>query len=85
MILNNVNQNKLHQELINAGIEVDKIKVFTLMDDVHLTLSDDVDMQLAQSIIDAHDPTPIPPAPTQDDFLIDLELRMTILELGITL
>lgn len=30
-------------------------------------------------------PTPVELQPTQDDFLLDLELRMTMLELGLTL
>lgn len=83
MRINGVNVGVLHTELNNYGIY--PYPVFNYGDYGDFTFADDTNMDLVQQIIDAHDPTPIPPAPTQDDFLLDLELRMTMLELGITL
>lgn len=55
-------RNKLHQELVNAGVDV--ISVIAINESeigAKITFAPDVDMQLIQSIVDAHDPTPIPP------------------------
>lgn len=86
----NVNTNKLHGELISHGIhpilvenDLDIESSQTIADNTYITFAVDTDMQLVQSIIDAHDPTPNPPAPTADDFLLDIELRVTMLELGL--
>lgn len=62
MIIKNVNRNKIHQEFVDAGIDI--VSVFAL-DESHLganvTFSNDVDMTLVQAIIDRHETTP----PTQ--------------------
>lgn len=83
MIINNVNPSKLLGEFWDSGI-VDvyhNLKADTLV----VKFANDTDMTLVQSIIDTHGASPVAPTPSQDDFLLDLELRMTMLELGITL
>lgn len=47
------------------------------------TFAEGTDMELVQQIIDAHDPTPLPLQPTQDDYLLDLDFRLSIIELGV--
>lgn len=42
-----------------------------------------IDMVLVQQIIDAHDPTPLPPQPTEIDYLLDLDFRLSMIELGL--
>lgn len=94
MIIKNVNPTKLFAEFSDAKLDITFNKLFLKyvngvatsdLGDLEVVFSANTDMDLVQQIIDAHDPTPIPPAPTQDDFFIDLELRMTMLELGLTL
>lgn len=86
MIFEHVNRLKLSQELHDAGVVC---HVFAIDDSseygANIIFADGTDMDLVQSIVDAHDPTPIAPQPSQDDFLLDLELRMTMLELGLTI
>lgn len=56
-----VHRNKLHQELVNAGIKV--ISVLAIDDNeigAEIEFAKGTDMTLVQRIIDAHDPTPIP-------------------------
>ena len=84
MIIKDVNVQKLHTEFNIQGIYPNPVLIHE-NGDGEFIFTNDTNMDLVQSIIDAHDPTPIPSLPTQDDFLIDLELRMTMLELGLTL
>ena len=63
MIVQNVAPNKLHQELINVGIEC---SVFHNLEDgryfigeCEINFADGTDMVLVQQIIDAHNPTPL--------------------------
>lgn len=84
----NVNTNKLHDELINAGImpllvESNMIKGEYIAEKTWITFSDDVDMTVVQTVIDAHNPVPLPPQPTEFDYLIDLDFRISMIELGI--
>lgn len=92
MILTNINPSKLMGEFIKAGIDVNNMLITSdatiknpIATKATLHIDSATNTDLIAKIIDAHDPTPIPPPPTQDDFLIDLELRMTMLELGISL
>ena len=81
-IIENVNANKLHDELIASGVT--PIMVLIRPDEsVELMLSDDIDMTAVQAIIDAHNPAPLPPQPTSDDYLIDLDFRLSMIELGL--
>lgn len=59
----NVNTLKLHDELINAGI----VPLFVGSKDnkTWITFADDVDITAVQAIIDAHNPEPLPPQPTE--------------------
>ncbi|MCT6924113.1 hypothetical protein [Metasolibacillus sp.] len=58
MRINGVNVGVLHTELNNNGIY--PYPVFNYGDYGDFTFADNTDMTLVQSIIDAHDPTPIP-------------------------
>ena len=77
----NVNTNKLHDELINAGIT--PLLVESKEDKTWITFADDADMTAVQAIIDAHNPEPLPPLSTKTEVL-EQELANTnalILEL----
>lgn len=52
-----MNTNKLHDELINAGIM--PLLVESLDDKTWITFEDDVDMTKVQAVVDSHDPTPL--------------------------
>jgi hypothetical protein len=91
MIVNNVIPNKLHQELINSGVEC---SVFHNLEDgryyigdCEIMFAENTDMNLVQQIIDAHDPTPLPPQPTteelQIEYNIDLDYRISLIEMGL--
>lgn len=72
MKLKNVNRNKLHQELVDAGIHP---KYVSSLDDTdsHLggefIFDKDYDVEKVQSIIEKHDPTPIELDPTREEIL----------------
>jgi hypothetical protein len=76
-----INHNKLHDELIENGII--PILVESLENKTWITYADDTDMAAVQAIIDVHDSTPYPPQPTAEDYLIDLDYRLSLIELGI--
>lgn len=81
MIYEHVLRNKLHQELVNAGIKV--ISVVALDDTnfgANITFAGDVDMDAVQQIIDAHNPTP-PPLPLSEIDKIRLEQAQANAEL----
>ena len=59
----NVNTNKLHDELIKA--ELVPLLVESKEDKTWITFADGTDMTAVQTIIDGHDPTPLPPQPTE--------------------
>ena len=81
MIIKKCNVNKLHDEFINAGI-----KPFPVLqlenDDGDFTFPKDTDMNLVQQIIDAHDPTPLPPKPSEKERLEALEQALLEMVLG---
>ena len=63
MIIPDCNVNKLHDEFMSVGIM--PYPVFKLENgDGNFTFPNDTDMELVQQIIDAHDPTPLPPQPS---------------------
>ncbi|HBQ43869.1 MAG TPA: hypothetical protein DD724_06375 [Lactobacillus acetotolerans] len=87
MILENVVPNKLHQELIDAGVNC--IVLHNLKDgryvvgECEVQFFGDVDMTAVQAVIDAHNPEPLPSMPTKVE-IIEQELANTnalILEL----
>jgi hypothetical protein len=63
--LQNVNTNKLHDELIASGIT--PLLVESLGGTTWISFDEDLDMALVQTIIDAHDPTPLPQPPTPEE------------------
>lgn len=83
----NVNSNKLHDELMRAGItpilvQHDRPEGEYIAPNTWIDFPDGTDMSVVQAIIDAHDPTPIPPTPTAEERLEALELAMLDMVLG---
>lgn len=77
MLVNNVVPNKLHQELVDLGIEC---CVYHKLEDgryfvgeCEIKFTKGTDMGLVQQVIDAHDPTPLPKLPTQAERIHMLE------------
>ena len=74
VICNNVNPTKLHDELILNGIvpltlEEDKNEGDYVAENTWITFAEGTDMDLAQQIIDAHNPTPVATPPTELEIL----------------
>lgn len=74
MIVNNVNPNKLHEELIANGIVPllvthNKISGEIIAESTEIIFADNVDMTIVQAVIYAHNPEPLPPEPTEIDLL----------------
>lgn len=63
----NVNTNKLHDELINA--EIVPLLVESKDDKTWITFADDTDMTAVQSVIEAHNPEPLPMPLTDNGIL----------------
>lgn len=61
----NINTNKLHDELIANGIM--PLLVESIDNETWITFQENTDMELVQQIIDAHDPTPLPPPITETE------------------
>lgn len=61
----NVNTNKLHDELINAGIL--PILVESKDNKTCITFADDVDIVAVQAVIEAHNPEPLPTPLTTEE------------------
>lgn len=78
--IDNVNTNKLHDELIANGVV--PLLVESLEDRTWITFTDDTNMDLVQQIIDAHDPTPLPPQPSDKERLEALEQAMLEIVMG---
>lgn len=74
MQIKNVNTNKLHDQLISAGlipakVEHDKKEGDIIAENTWITFVEGTDMNLVQQIIDSHDPTPIPTQPSEIEIL----------------
>lgn len=69
------NVNKLHDELIAAGIHPDLVE--SLGDDVWLTVADDVDVGAIDAVVAAHDPTPREMPPSIEERVFALESEVT--------
>lgn len=68
----NVNTNKLHDELINAGIV--PLLVESKGNLTWITFADDTDMVAVQAVIDVHNPAPLPmPLTEEKQRITDLE------------
>jgi hypothetical protein len=83
MVVNvrNVNPNKLHDELIQSGFRPlyvkNDLQEGFIAENTWITFADDTDMSAVQSIIDAHDPTPI-----QKELPLELRNRADIDYIG---
>ncbi len=76
--VNNINPNKLHDELMNKDItpvlvQHDKKEGECIAENTWITFEQSTDMDSVQQIIDAHDPTPILQPPTVEERLRMLE------------
>lgn len=74
IVINNVNPNKLHDELINAGItpksvKHNKVENEDIAEKTWITFEEGTNMAMVQKIIDAHDTTPLPPPKTKLEIL----------------
>ena len=81
---------KLADELISNGInpirENNTSAIHGTETEVYIYIPDDTPQDMIDqitTIVNAHDPTPLPPQPTQDDYLLDLDYRLCKIELGI--
>ena len=81
----NVDANKLHMELIDRGII--PLTVKSTGDRTIIVFEHDTDMELAEQIVSAHDPTPMPPQLTEKeilrDYILDIDYRLILMELGL--
>ncbi len=84
MIINNINPNKLHDELIENDIDVvflehDRREGEYVAENTRITFAKDTDMELVQKVIDEHDPTPLRSEPTKTEMVMlaiaDLDLQ----------
>lgn len=82
MLINNINPNKLHNELITIGIvpilvQTDIKNNEYIASNTWITFANDVDMAVVQAVIGAHNPELLPPKLTEEEQRItDLELAM---------
>lgn len=65
MLIQNINPNKLHDELVTNGIHPlnvshDKITGEFIAQNTWITFEEATNMEQVQQILNAHDPTPIP-------------------------
>lgn len=72
-----VNTNKLHDELIAAGIVPQLVE--SLDNDTWITI-DDSQVDVVNNIVAAHDPTPKPKLLTEAEIIADLEARLQTAE-----
>lgn len=79
----NINTNKLHDELISAGIM--PLLVESLDGTTWITYADDTDMTIVDAVVAAHDPVPVV-LPTQEE-VQEAETKVliteTLIELGV--
>jgi hypothetical protein len=66
----NINTNKLHDELIAAGVP--PVYVTSSGQETWVEFSDSVDMSIVNTVLLSHDPTPLPIKPTTDEVMSDL-------------
>jgi len=82
----NVNRNKFHTELQNAGIKTEYVGAINdTQVGCEIIFTEGTDMNLVQQIIDKHDPTPLPPKPTeieiQQEIISTLGQELALLKL----
>lgn len=73
MLIKNVNPNQLQNEFTANNIVtisfINDRKDGYIAENTWVEFAKDTDMGLVQQIIDAHDPKPLPPQPTQEELL----------------
>ena len=77
----NCDYTKLHEELLAQGIKIidlsnDALTGHKLARNIWIKIEDSEDEQLVMSIIDAHDPTPIPEPPTLEAQLAEKDAQI---------
>lgn len=79
--VSNINVAKLADELLASNIHaVVRGDGAIFAKNATVYVESDVDMQLVQAIIDAHDPTPVLPAPTTEERIHELEQENKLLK-----
>jgi len=75
VIIQNINVSKLTDEFNRGGIKILHVLYVYNDDDTQadFIFAGGTDMDLVQQIINAHDPTPIPPKPTDKERIEQLE------------
>lgn len=93
MVIKNINPNKLHDELLQKGINPimvrnDLLQGEYIAQNTWITFEEGTDMELTQGVINNHDPSPLPqPLPEVEKLRIEqakanaelIELMMSIL------
>ena len=85
--INNINPNKIHDQLISRGIvplyvESNLIEGEYIAEKTWITFDAEVNVDLVNSIIDAHVPTPLPTAPTVNERIDMLENMILLIMEG---
>lgn len=85
--ISNVNPDKLLEELINNGVNVkllehDKESGKHIAENSYLYLDDGENLELVNSIINAHDPSPNPSIPTAEERIEMLEYMILLMMEG---
>ncbi|OCZ53783.1 hypothetical protein [Dehalobacter sp. TeCB1] len=75
-----VNTNKLHDELIAGGVIPQLVES---KDEKTWVTVEESQVDAVNAIVSVHDPTPLPAKPTETDYLLDLDYRLSKIELGI--
>ena len=74
MLIKNINSKKLYTELAEIGVQISKMQNDAkegeqIAMNTWVLFEDGTDMELVQQIIDAHDPTPLPPPKAETEIL----------------
>lgn len=85
--VNNVNPNKLHDELIANGLTPLLVMHNRKIGDITaettwIEFADDIEMATVQAVIDAHNQTPLPELPTVEERLKQAEDTILFLLMG---
>lgn len=80
----NVNTNKLHDELILAGVIPQTVEH---KDNITWITVEENQVDAVNAVVAVHEPTPLPPVSTETemlrDYVLDLDYRLILMELGI--
>lgn len=81
-IYSNVNANKLHDEFNKSRIYPYPVLIFD-NGDAEFTFSEDTDMNMVQVIVDNHNPIAVQSKSTEIEYLLELDFRISLIELGL--